>query len=78
MTVEEARNEIPNINDFCKCACSVCTANDWYCPTYCETLEKARRMDFDRIVRSYARNEGSWSKIFRFINRAKVDYEKGR
>lgn len=78
MTLDEARDEIRNIDDFCKCACNVCTANDWYCPTECDTLQKARQMDFDRIVKSYARNDGDLSKVFKFINQAKIECKKGR
>ena len=73
MTLDEARKEIGNIDDFCKNACNVCTANEEYCPSECGTLRKARQMDFDRIVKSYARNDGDLSKVFRSINQAKID-----
>lgn len=78
MTLDEAREEIGSIDDFCKSACNVCTANEWYCPTECDTLLKARRLDFDRIVKSYARNDGDWSKVFRYINQAKINRRKGQ
>lgn len=78
MTLDEARKKLGNIDDFCKSACSVCTANDWYCPTECDTLRKARRMNFDCIIKSYARNDGDWSKVLRYINQARIDCKKGR
>ncbi|MCI8603666.1 MAG: hypothetical protein HFE79_05925 [Ruminiclostridium sp.] len=78
MTFEEAREELKSIDYLCKCACNICTANDWYCPTECGTLRKARRIDFKRIVNSYARNDGDWSKVLRFINQAKIECKKGR
>ena len=77
MTFEEAREELKSIDYLCKCACNICTANDWYCPTECDTLRKARRIDFKLIVNSYARNDGDWSQVLRFINKAKIDCKKG-
>lgn len=32
MTIEEAKEHIPDFEAFCKKACDLCTANDWYCP----------------------------------------------
>lgn len=77
MTVEEARSEIIDIDYFCKSACNCCTANDWYCPTYCDTLEKARKISFERIVKCYARNDGDMSKVFRYLNQTKIKRKKG-
>lgn len=71
MTVDKAKNELRDINYFCKYACNMCTANDWYCPTECDTLQKARRIGFENIVKSYARNDGDWAKVFRYINQTK-------
>lgn len=78
MTVDEARNELQDINCFCKYACNMCTGNDWYCPTECDTLQKARRIDFENIVKCYARNAGDWAKVFRYINQTKVANKKNR
>ena len=72
LTLEQARYELGDINSFCSQVCGGCTANDWYCPTECAVLEKARRMDFDRIVKSYARNWGDLAKVIRYIKNAKV------
>lgn len=72
MTIQEARKDLPDFEHFKSWACNCCTANDWYCPSDCETLVKAWYMDFDRILMSYARNDGDPGKVFRFINYAKV------
>lgn len=66
----EALKELADIDTFCHMACTACN-HDWYCPTHCDMLEKAKKLDFEKIVKSYARNEGDWSKVFRYIKRAK-------
>ena len=78
MTLDEAREEIGDIDNFYKNACYDCTANDWFCPDECDNLKKARQIDFDRIVKAYARYDGDLSKVFRYINQAKIDCKKGR
>ena len=65
---EEAKADLKNIDNFCHAACIHCS-NDWFCPTDCEMLKKARKMNFDLLIKCYARNEGDWSKIFRYIKR---------
>ena len=69
--IEEAREEIPNIDSFCKQACINCS-NDWFCPSFCDTLEKAIKMDFELLVKCYARSDGDWKRIYRYIKYAKV------
>lgn len=66
MTYEEAKEEIPNIDCFCNHSC-ICCNSEWYCPSYCEPLEKARRMNFDLILKCYARHDGDMRKVFRYI-----------
>lgn len=70
MTVAEAKVEIPDIDAFCRAACVHCS-NDWYCPTYCDALEKARRIPFDRLLACYARHEGDWVGIWRYLKQTK-------
>lgn len=70
MTIEEAKQDFNNINEFCHCACGWCN-NDWYCPTDCVELEKARRIPFEKILKSYARNDGDFNKVIRYIRRYK-------
>ena len=72
LSLEQARYEIGDIDSLCSQVCGCCTANDWYCPTECAVIEKARKMDFDRIVKSYARNWGDLKKVIRYIKQAKV------
>ena len=55
MTIEEAKKDIPYFDSFCRQAC-LCCDNEWYCPTYCNVLEKAERMDFNRILKCYVEN----------------------
>lgn len=60
-----------DIETFCYGVCVSCTANDWFCPSYCEVLEKAHRIPFDRILKSYLRNDGDVWKVVRYIKRYK-------
>lgn len=72
MTIEEAKGEIPDIVRFANRACQECTANDWYCSSVCDTLRKARKLDYNRILKCYARNGGEMWKVIRYIKRAKI------
>lgn len=72
MTIEEAKEYIPDFDAFRKEACNHCTANDWYCPSDCTTLEKARKLDYNRILKCYARNGGEMDKVFAFIRSARI------
>lgn len=69
MTIEEAKREIPDFNTFQKEACNRCTANDWYCPSLCKMLLKAQKLDYNRILKCYARHGGEIWKVFRWIKR---------
>lgn len=71
MTIEEAKKDIPDLDTFCMLACNNCGA-DWYCPTYCDVLEKAKRMDFNRILKCYARNGGEMYKVLRWLKKARI------
>lgn len=71
MTLEEAKEELPNIDYFCISVCDICTANDWYCPSYCGVLEKARRMSFERIQKAYARHDGDLCGVIKYIKGAR-------
>lgn len=64
---DQCRAEIPDIDAFCRRACDTCNANDWYCPAECDTLEKARRMPFEKIRDAYVRHEGDIVRVFRYI-----------
>jgi len=71
ITLEEAKQDIPNIDTFCDAVCRACTSNDWYCTDYCDVLEKARTLDYKRILKAYARNYGDLDKVCRYIRRTK-------
>lgn len=71
MTIEQVKKEIPDMEAFCGMACNACNS-DWYCPDYCIVLQKAFKMDFEKIQKSYARNDGDWSKVCRYIKRVAI------
>lgn len=64
--------EVPtNFESFAKEACECCK-EEWYCPSHCVFLEKAKKIPFELIMRSYIRNEGDFTKVARFIRRKKL------
>ena len=67
MTIHEAKEEIPTISKFIATCCDNCKSNDWYCPTLCFELEKARLLPFDKIQQAYARHDGDLRKVCRYI-----------
>lgn len=67
---DKALKELVDIDTFCHMACTACNS-EAYCPTDCATLEKARKLPFENIVKCYTRNEGDWAKVFRYIKRTK-------
>ena len=72
MTIEEAKEYIPDFEAFRKEFCSVCVANDWYCPNVCNALLKASELDYNRILKCYARNDGEMWKVVRWIRQARI------
>ena len=77
ISIEQAREELGSIDNFCTLVCNYCTANDWYCPTDCDVLEKARRLEFDRLVNCYAANDGDLCAVVRYIKRTKEQRIRG-
>lgn len=71
MTIEEAREEIPCEEIFEAKMCAYC-GFDGYCPNRCYELLKFRKLDFERVVKCYARNGGEMHKVIRFIKDAKI------
>ena len=59
--------EIPNIEAFCRTACDACEGGGWSCPSWCDTLEKARKMPFEKIKSEYIRNGGDFRAVWRYI-----------
>lgn len=41
--------------------------NDWYCPSDCDLLEEASKLDYDIILKAYARNDGDLNKVCRYL-----------
>lgn len=72
MTIEQAKECIPNIKAFENEFCNSCVENDWYCTGRCHILEKARKLDFERILKSYARNDGDLRKVRRFLREVQI------
>lgn len=72
MTIEEAKEDIPTIESFLVQSCDNCTANDWYCPSYCADLEKAQKMPFEKIQQIYAKWDGDMVKVFRYIKQYRL------
>ena len=68
MTNEEAREEMPDFKWFRHECCEYCS-NDWYCPSDCDFLVKARSIPFSKIQECYARHNGDWQKISSYIKR---------
>lgn len=59
-----------NIKEFAHESCTYCSC-DWYCPSYCDVLEKAEKMDFELIRKKYIQHEGDLTKVWRYIKNTK-------
>lgn len=70
MTIEEVKEEFPTFDTFAKMFCTNCKSNDWYCPSYCDTLLKAQGR-FERVLKKYAEYDGDLIKVNSYIKRAK-------
>lgn len=77
MTYEQAKEQIPDFEGFKSECCQNCTSNDWYCPSDCEMLEKVRKLDYDRILKCYAKHDGDLRKVERYIMGTKINRKKG-
>lgn len=71
MTIEEAREEIPCREIFEQEMCDYC-GFDGYCPNMCAERLKLEKLDFERVIKSYARNDGEMHKVIRFIKDARI------
>ena len=59
-----------NFEEFAHESCLYCS-NDWYCPSYCDVLEKAQKMDFELIRKKYIEYDGDLEKVWRYIKNTK-------
>lgn len=71
MTIEKAKEEIPDFETYAKICCNDCSATYWYCSSYCPELEKASRIPFDIIQKKYAQYDGDLRKVVRYIKNTK-------
>ena len=76
MTYEEAKEELKDIDSFCHRTCIACNS-EWFCPSYCDMLLKAKKLDFDRIIKCYAKHDGDMCKVFRYLETTKLNRKKG-
>lgn len=73
MTREELIDEIgDNFESFAHHICSSCISNDWYCPTYCDFLEKLSYLDFEYVIEKYMHYEGDIVKFSQYFK-----YQRG-
>jgi len=55
-----------DIDDFCQKQCLLCN-NDWFCPSECTFLEKARKRGYERIKSIYLKHNGDMKKVRQYI-----------
>ena len=60
-----------NFEQFKSFACIHCN-NEWYCPSDCDLLEKARKMPFEKIQKKYVEHQEDIVKIARYIRQYKL------
>lgn len=71
MTIEEAKEHIPDFEAFSKKVCDNCEHN-YYCHQRCEDLRKAERMNFNRILKCYAQYDGERYGVLRWLKHARI------
>ena len=68
MTKEEVIEEYGNSADLaCRTLCDLCTANDWYCPSDCDSIAWVRR-NYDRFIVRMQKLDGDYTE---FLKRAR-------
>ena len=74
MTIEEAREQIPHFGTFRRMVCSDCPfTTKKFCLWHdCDEMNKARAMDFNRILKCYARHDGEMHKVLRWLKQARI------
>lgn len=69
MTAEETKERYGyNADDMCKNLCDLCNANDWYCPSDCESLAWIRN-NYEKAINRLAKLDGDYVEMFRRIKR---------
>lgn len=71
MTVEQIKEEFGyDADSICKSICDMCTANDWYCPKYCDTCKWVIR-NYDKAVERLAKLDGDLVEFCKRVKRWK-------
>ena len=68
---EQTMSEFNNHDEFAERVCEGCVANDWYCPTECNFLEKARTYPIERINKAFEYCDEDMFKTCKLIQRWK-------
>ena len=69
MTVAEVKEEYGDTAEsLCRHICTSCTANDWYCPSYCDTCLWVQR-HYDKAITRLADLDGD---LYEFCKRVKT------
>lgn len=71
MTLEQAKDDLPNFDMLLSLMCDGCSSED-YCPSYCSTLEKAKKIPFEKLQIKYQKVDGDLVKLWNYIKRAVV------
>ena len=67
---------IGNFQELVRIICIYCNS-EWYCPNYCDVLNKARKITFEKIQKAYERNDKDVSKLIRYIKRYRIKRKFG-
>lgn len=67
---------IDNFQELVRIICISCNS-EWYCPNYCDVLNKARKIPFEKIQKAYERNDKDVSKLIRYIKRYRIKRKFG-
>ncbi len=67
MTIDEAKEEYGyTADDMCRIICGFCNANDWYCPSDCDSLVWIRK-NYDKAIERLAKLDGDYVEMCRRI-----------
>lgn len=69
MTNEEVIEEYGDTAEsLCKHICDICTANDWYCPSYCDSCLWVKR-NYEKAIDRLAKLDGD---LYEFCKKVKT------
>lgn len=60
------------IDNFCAYVCSGACKEEWFCPTECELLQKARKMPLKKINTKWIEHDGDIRKVARYIKNYRI------